>query len=225
MKVSQIAGLMTLLAAFSIVGGQSQAGYIPLPSDMGTLTTPTNYTTVGTDTYTFSGYSSSSTIAGDAVLASSVHVSAVTTPSTGFELTGAFAAPGISQNDIDFAYTVSTTGPAMTSVSLNGNGAVTGGGIATITETVYTDATRTVLLGQLQVTTGTANLNLKGYYSSLYITEDILFNTYNNGDGASFSIIDQTVAVPEPSTIVMVGLGLMGVFAASRRRNRKVVLA
>ncbi len=213
-----------LLVAVAILGvcGVSDASYVPLPSNMADLTAAGAYTTVGNYTYNFLSYSSSSTDLGEAILAGSVGVSAVSIPNPGFELTGAIAAPAPSDNDITFTYLMSTSGPPITAISLNANGA-TNGGTASITEDVYTDQTKTDFLGQITVTSGTQTLQFAGSYLSLYITEDIIFNTYTSNQLATFSLIDQTFAIPEPSSLAMIGLGLAGVGIYGRRRGRKIV--
>ena len=42
------------------------------------------------------------------------------------------------------------------------------------------------------------------------------------GDSANFSIVNQTFAIPEPASIVMMGMGLASVGIGWRRRGRKV---
>jgi hypothetical protein len=233
MKSLRIVGLQAFAAAlFLVVCDQSQAGYVSLPSDMGTLTTPGNYTGVGNFTFTFSHYSST-TVNGTTVPAGSVAVSAVTGLTTGFELTAPLSAAPKSQNDLAFAYAVSSSGSGILAVTLNANGFVSGKGVAQVIETIYTDSSKSTILGQMEVTTGTVTLNLQGKggtaanggFSSLYITKDIVYDTYRTGDAASFSIITQTfvTAVPEPSSIALVGMGLGGLCLQIRRRSRKVV--
>ncbi len=227
MMFSRSTVLKTVMAALAfLVTGQARAGFVSLPSNMETLTTAGNYTSVGNYTFTFSNYNAS-TVGGVTVPAGSATVDAITGALTGFEVTAPFVAQAGSQNDVSFSYAVSTRGAGITSISLNANGDIAGGGIAYVLETVYTDASEKTILGQLKVTTGTVTLELlngqaaDGGYMSLYVTKDIVYNTYNAGDAAGFSIITQTFAVPEPASAAMLGIGLTALGLVSRRRSRR----
>jgi hypothetical protein len=222
------------LTALLFVPAVVEADYVPLPSDLGTLTKVGNYTSFGGDTtLTFTGYSSSSNN-GVALAASALSVNEMdTSTSTGFTITGPLAAEmgGAtgSQNDVTISYTLSTTGPGFAALGLNSNGATSGNGLAQVVEDVYTDSTEQTLLGQISSTSGPSYLIFNGTYSSLFVTKDIQYDTFDPSSSATFSIIDQTYynpgnvpsLVPEPASFAMLGLGLGFVAIAAVRSRRK----
>jgi PEP-CTERM motif len=237
MSISRFVSLaVSALAVLLLSTGGVEAGYVPLPSNLGTLTTPGNYTTVNDSTLTFTGYSSS-TNNGVALAASSIGVSTIPGSSaTGFELTGPIGAESGgatgSQNDIAISYMLTTTGPGFSTVALTANGATSGTGNAQVVEDVYTDSSKSTLLGQISTTAGTVYLNLQGSYTSLYVTKDIQYNTFDSAGMASFSIVDQTFltgdapqVVPEPASFAMLGLGvgMVGAFGLVRSRRRAAI--
>ena len=71
---------------------------------------------------------------------------------------------------------------------------------------------------------GTATLALGGSFSSLFIVKDIQYDVFSTrGPGtATFSVINQTFSqvIPEPASVVMMGLGLVGAIGAVRLRHQ-----
>ena len=232
MKIARFSGLAAFAAAaLLVVGSSSQAAFVPLPSNVGALLG--NSAVVGDKTFNFVSYTNTQNPVGGGspIAPGAVSVNAIPGPPIGFELSGPIAAvPNtVNSNDILLQYTVTAPGSSpISAVTLTTNGNTSGSGFTEVVESVFTNNNggQGTFLGQIAVIGGgSATLSLGGLYSSLYIKKDIQFDVFSSAGTASFSFIDQTFTqVPEPASVVMMGLGLVGAIGAVRLR-RKVVVA
>lgn len=225
MKITRLAGLAAFVAAsLLLAGSSSQAGFIPLTTTLDQLLPAGNFTTVPTvaPVLTFSNftYTSSGTVP---VAASSITVSAL--DSNGIQFAAPFVAATPNSGDSLIGMTVSST-LGLTSLTLSGNPAVSGTGIASITETIFNSAG--TIIGQLLVTPTTANLSQTFTFApgttSVSVLKDIAFAGGTAGTG-QISFVRQTftTGVPEPASVVMMGLGLVGAIGVVRLRRKPVV--
>jgi hypothetical protein len=145
---------------------------------------------------------------------------------------------GINPTDFRLTYQVSTSDPhGLTDVHMLANPTVTpdgATGAAIITETVSGVNPVAPSLGTMQVYSinnggGTTTLDhnvltFGSAYQSLLIQKDILLN---NGTGAaSVSFIDQTFspAIPEPGSVVLMGLGCLGMVGYGLKRRQSMAV-
>jgi hypothetical protein len=228
MKIARFSALAAL--AFALVSGSSQAAFVPLPTTLdqlisGTPVTPGTNTT-GVGNLTFSGFSY--TLSGSAVPASSISLAAI--DSVGLQIAGPFGATSPNAGDSLISFTASST-TGISSITLGGNPAVTGAGVASITETFYSSYASFIAggaaLGQILVNPTTpglsATFNFGTAVASVYIRKDILYSAAIGGT-AQISFVTQTftTGVPEPASVVMMGLGLVGAVGVVRFRRTRV---
>jgi hypothetical protein len=211
MKLSRVLSAAALTAALLMTGTQSQAAF---STTLGFLeANPGTVEIIGGLTYTFNIVTLTSN--GGAPSPADVVVSDSPT-GTGFILTGGiFAGPG-QDNDVAIVYTVSSPTP-ITSLTLNGTGFAVGSNDIAVTETVSGTNYSLQLNSSGSETIPIPNL------TSLTITKDIFVSGIGVTSGtSSWSIIDQTVAftvIPEPTSVVLMGTGLVGVLGLGLRRK------
>jgi hypothetical protein len=229
MRLGRLFSVAALAASLLLVGTPSRAATVPLPSNLGALVG--NSTTVGDKTFdfisadatSFGGGSTPIPIGSVAVTALTAAVSGTVAP-FGFELSGPFSAVPGSFNDLTVKYTMASSGPAITAVNLFANANVTGSGFAEIVESVFANNNGApgAFIGQIFASPGHLTDTLAvAPTSSLYIVKDIMYNVPTTGT-ATFSIIGQTSTqgvIPEPTSIVMLGVGLLGVGGFTLRRR------
>lgn len=128
--------------------------------------------------------------------------------------------------DVEFKYTamVATNSSDLISGMLLGiTGNAGGAGTGTVAEDAFSDTWGGTLVGSLAaaVPSPLSDTNsLTPALTKLWIQKDVQVSG-NNGGGGSFAtitILDQTFSqIPEPSTVLLVGLALLGVVALKRR--------
>src|SRR5262245_42105055 len=141
----------------------------------------------------------------------------------GLEFSGAISVGTNSSLDVKFNYTAVSSGALITDVHLDFNGAFVGTGQAAVTETVF-DANTGELLGQAFVVnpppTLQVKIDLSKATSAVLIKKDILLTGGTNGT-AQLSFVDQLISVPEPASVLLIGIGLVGVALGKRRISRR----
>ena len=146
----------------------------------------------------------------------------------GIEFGGGFVAYD-NLMDFQIGYMVAVTNSAnlISGAALAFNGAVVGGGagLAEVVEQVITNMDRTNPYGQMAVYATpssealSTNMDINPPQSYLDLGKDILVDSFTITAYSSISTIDQSyMQIPEPLTIVLVGLGLFGGLAVLRRR-------
>lgn len=157
----------------------------------------------------------------------SIGVSAINWPADGLQFSGDFNANSnkyLSFGNTTLKYLV-TSESAINSVDLDFDGTFYGEAISSVTETVYSNGHQVgfaeIACGNAMGCTRSNTITLDGSFKDLWVTENIDVASYLGVANIVFvnNTFDSAVA-PEPSSIAMIGAGLLGV-AALRRRNRK----
>jgi hypothetical protein len=164
-----------------------------------------------------------------ALAASNVNVRAL---SNGFGFGLEFQQPLIAVNDkakeITFQYTAMVDpnyNNLISDIHLSITGSKGGAGTGSVGEDVFNDSFGGTLVGHLTNNLGgviSSSTNIVPPVTKLWISKDVMVSGNNGGPSsfATISVIDQTFSqVPEPSTVLLVGLGLLGVVAVNRRRR------
>ena len=154
----------------------------------------------------------------------------------GLQFGGGFVAyDNLMDFQIGYQVMVTNSPDLISGAALSFNGAVVptnaGSALAEVVESVYTNMYTMTLYGQMSVYAASegngdeeqllsTNMAINPPQSYLSLEKDILVDSFTITAFASITTIDQTYmqVVPEPSTIVMVGLGLFGGLALLRRR-------
>lgn len=146
----------------------------------------------------------------------------------GLRLSGGFVAVGSQIRDfiVQFSVTVTNSPMLISDVHMVYNGNYVGLGFSEVVETVRD--TNGVVLGQFFVSNPPTILEstfyLPAWQTKIFVTKDVIL--YGGGghpqlNRATISFIDQTFSqIPEPSTSLLVGAGLVFLLVAGRRRLR-----
>jgi len=146
----------------------------------------------------------------------------------GISLQQPFIAVGGDFKDIAFKYSVTVTDPNfhISDIHLSITGSAGNGGLGTVGEDAFIGGFGATKVGHLQasipVATGdVAFANIVPTQDKLWVQKDIIATGGGAANGfASITIIDQTFSqVPEPSTVMLVGLGLLGLIAVRRKHK------
>lgn len=189
----------------------------------------TSNPTLSVDGYTFSGFSCSVTKGGQLAFPDNCHeinVNTITSPGVGLQISSGFTALSGSFDDAVIGYHLAAES-GVSSIGLDFNGIFEGLAISSVTESVFSGST---LVGFAQVSCGadfgctrTTTVSLNGTYNNLYVEKDINVSA-SRMSGALISTVDQTfTATPEPSSMALIGSGLLGAFGLLRRKAKKGV--
>ena len=204
-------------------GLNAQAGEVTLPSLLSTLATPPapagNYAVVGGLTFSDFTYTTATpppTAAGVTVNPFSI------VGETGIAFSGGFfAAPG-STSDYEITYKVTSSTP-ITDAYLSVTGGTLGTGFADVGETITTVTGAPVAsLNAFVPGSFTDSVSFAGQ-TTLLITKDIFL--FGGSTGVTVSVIDQgySTAIPEPTSMALLGIGLSGLFTLRRFFKRTSV--
>jgi len=154
----------------------------------------------------------------------------------GIQIGGGFSQlipPEVNPLDVRLAYTVTST-VGLTDIHLSGNPAISpigATGAVVVTESVTPAGGATLapiqiyainnISGQPVTQAADQLIFANGPYTSLDITKDILLTS---GTGIpSISFINQTFSVPEPGSVILMGLGCLGMVGYGLKRRQSLV--
>jgi PEP-CTERM motif len=150
-----------------------------------------------------------------------IKVGTITTPGTGIEFTSGFNAGFGSFDDAVLHYNV-TSKTGISNIGLNFNGNFMGLAVSEVIETIFsgkTEIAKAVVSCSPFGCKDSDTIALDGIYHDLYVEKDIFLGAAYCGD-SSISIIDQTFdspSTPEPSSLALLGTGLLAAGLLSRR--------
>lgn len=170
-------------------------------------------------TLTFSDFAYSAT--GDMPAAFAVQVNAI---ANGIQFQGFFLdLPGGSTSDALIEYTVTSTAP-ITGAGIVGNPVVKGpAGIIAVTDT-YTENNNTMFIEALQpgnVQINSASTTFGTPLTVLHAHKDIGADSFDRTTVPNLSFVNQTYTcgVPEPTSLVLLGVGALGLVGYRYRRS------
>lgn len=144
----------------------------------------------------------------------------------GLEFQEPLSALNTTTKDITFLYTAMVDpnyNNLISDIHLAITGTHSGAGTGVVNEVVFNDAFNGTQVGQTGAWLGgtTVSSNILGTaINKLWVSKSVEVSGNNGGptSAASITVIDQTFSqIPEPSTVLLVGLGLLGAVALKRR--------
>lgn len=215
-------------AGLLALGGlNARAGVVGLPTTLNNLLPAGSTAVVGDLTFSNFGYSTSTpppTAAGVTVSPFFLPPTGPPFVETGIAFTGGFFAPPGGTADYTITYEVTSSGAPITDAYLGITGGNNGGtGYVDVGETITTltgapVATLDAFIPGSGISTATFAPE-----TSLLITKDIFI--YGGSLGATVSVINQgfSTAIPEPTSMALLGIGLSGLFTLRRLFKRTSV--
>ena len=146
----------------------------------------------------------------------------------GLEFQEPLSALNTKTKDINFQYTAMvdpSTNNLISGIYLNITGSHSGAGTGVVNEVAYSDTFGGTQVAQVGAWLGGTQENsnfLATALSKVWVSKDVEVSGASGGptSSASISKIDQRfIQIPEPSTLLLVGLGLLGVVAVNRKRG------
>jgi hypothetical protein len=219
--------ILSLAAGLLALGGlNAQAGVVGLPTTLDNLLPAGSTAVVGDLTFSDFGYSTST----PPPTAAQVTVKPFFLPpsgtpvDTGISFSGGFFAPPGGTADYTITYEVTSNGAPITDAYLGITGGNNGGtGYVDVGESITTllgapVATLDAFVPGIGIATATFAPE-----TTLLVTKDIFI--YGGSLGATVSVINQgySTAIPEPTSMALLGIGLSGLFTLRRLFKRTSV--
>jgi len=212
---------------------EARAGFVPLPTTLDVLSTAGNFTTVQNsnelDTFSNFTFSASAIPPTTPVLtAAGINVAAFGPVGleSGLTFSGALFAPANTIVDYQIGFTVTApAGFVINDALLSGSFGVNGGNGSVIITELLSGSNGTAQ--GLEISSGgspSETITFNAPANSYIIQKDILLNGGSNG--ATVSIVNQAFssAIPEPTSIALLGIGMTG-FLAFRRLFKRASVA
>ena len=146
----------------------------------------------------------------------------------GISLTEPYSLLGVGTRDFVLHYTALVTAPNyyIDDIDLAVTGTDGNFGEGSLAENVFIGGFGATSVGKIQAFTSTnwgpisAQANIVPPQTELWVEKDVILQGSQNYSSASISEIDQTYSeIPEPSTVFLVGVGVLGAVAVIRRRK------